>query len=189
MKKIITPQEKKKLSYAKDCRNTYGENDKSSRKNIPLRKAKANRSDRKKLNDILQKVENHTDISDIEIIESIENEVLSVKRNYWKKCSDEPLGKAVERKLERQENHAGNGKTARKKAREFIANLKIELKQAGNGSWIAKTDEPKRIEVYGDTQEIATEKCKRLAGYFFLEQLGTIGIITLNENFVSVITN
>ncbi|MFB7781192.1 hypothetical protein [Streptomyces vinaceus] len=30
-----TPQEKKRLSYLKDRRNAYGENDKSSRKNIP----------------------------------------------------------------------------------------------------------------------------------------------------------
>ena len=30
-----SPQEKKALSYARDCRNVYGENDKSSRKNIP----------------------------------------------------------------------------------------------------------------------------------------------------------
>lgn len=29
-----TPQEKKALSYAKDCRNTYGESDKGSRKTI-----------------------------------------------------------------------------------------------------------------------------------------------------------
>ena len=29
-----SPQEKKRLSYAKDRRNDYGENDKSSRKNI-----------------------------------------------------------------------------------------------------------------------------------------------------------
>lgn len=34
-----TPQDKKALSYAKDRRNTYGENDKSSRKAIPARKA------------------------------------------------------------------------------------------------------------------------------------------------------
>ncbi|MBP0455719.1 hypothetical protein J5Y04_40290 [Kitasatospora sp. RG8] len=30
-----TPQEKKRLSYLKDRRNAYGENDKSSRKNVP----------------------------------------------------------------------------------------------------------------------------------------------------------
>jgi hypothetical protein len=34
-----TPQEKKKLSYMKDRRNTYGENGKSSRKSIRLSKA------------------------------------------------------------------------------------------------------------------------------------------------------
>jgi hypothetical protein len=37
------PGEKKRLSYAKDCRNSYGENDKASRKLIPLRKAQQNR--------------------------------------------------------------------------------------------------------------------------------------------------
>lgn len=42
----LTPQQKKALSYERDRRNVYDENDKSSRKNIPLRKrlvSKANR--------------------------------------------------------------------------------------------------------------------------------------------------
>ncbi|MDX8352356.1 hypothetical protein [Cognatiyoonia sp. IB215182] len=43
----LTPQEKKAFSYAKDRRNCYGENDKSSRKNIPLSKAKAVRAVRR----------------------------------------------------------------------------------------------------------------------------------------------
>jgi hypothetical protein len=43
-----SPQEKKALSYAKDRRNAYGENDKASRKAIPLRKAGENRQDRRK---------------------------------------------------------------------------------------------------------------------------------------------
>lgn len=38
-KKKRSPQEKKKLSLQKDRRNDYGENDKSSRKNIPRSKA------------------------------------------------------------------------------------------------------------------------------------------------------
>jgi hypothetical protein len=41
-----SPQEKKALSYAKDRRNAYGENDKSSRRNIPLRKRLVNRANR-----------------------------------------------------------------------------------------------------------------------------------------------
>ncbi|MEL6682968.1 MAG: hypothetical protein AAFQ09_10020 [Pseudomonadota bacterium] len=46
-KRRRTPQEKKALSYAKDRKNNYGENNKSSRKNIPLSKAKAIRSMRR----------------------------------------------------------------------------------------------------------------------------------------------
>jgi hypothetical protein len=33
-----SPQEKKRLSYLKDGRNVYGENDKASRKNLPKKK-------------------------------------------------------------------------------------------------------------------------------------------------------
>jgi hypothetical protein len=38
VKKRSSPQEKKRLSYSRDRRNWYGENDKSSRKNIARRK-------------------------------------------------------------------------------------------------------------------------------------------------------
>jgi hypothetical protein len=41
-----TPQEKKRLSLEKGRRNTYGENDKASRKNIPRAKARVNRAHR-----------------------------------------------------------------------------------------------------------------------------------------------
>lgn len=37
--KARSPQDKKRLSYERDRRNTYGENSKSSRKNIPRSKA------------------------------------------------------------------------------------------------------------------------------------------------------
>ncbi|NUT53646.1 MAG: hypothetical protein HOV94_41115, partial [Saccharothrix sp.] len=42
-----TPQEKKRLSYAKDRRNVYGEHDKSSRRNIRLSKQLARRAARR----------------------------------------------------------------------------------------------------------------------------------------------
>lgn len=48
-----SPQQKKALSYRKDRRNGYGENDKSSRKAIPLRKALANRKSRHRANQAL----------------------------------------------------------------------------------------------------------------------------------------
>jgi hypothetical protein len=47
-KRQRSPGEKKLLSCAKDRRNFYGENDKASRKAIPLRKAKSHRADRRK---------------------------------------------------------------------------------------------------------------------------------------------
>jgi hypothetical protein len=42
-----SPQEKKILSYLKDGRNKYGENDKAARKAIPARKAWVNRTYRR----------------------------------------------------------------------------------------------------------------------------------------------
>jgi hypothetical protein len=41
-----SPAEKKALSYARDRRNAYGQNDKASRKAISLRKRKVNRANR-----------------------------------------------------------------------------------------------------------------------------------------------
>ncbi|MCW8883648.1 MAG: hypothetical protein OQK12_00165 [Motiliproteus sp.] len=55
MSKIKNPQENKALSYAKDRRNAYGENDKSSRKNIRKNKrlkARAERSSQGKLKNL-----------------------------------------------------------------------------------------------------------------------------------------
>src|SRR4051794_29977698 len=46
-KKRLSPREKKELSYDRDRRNTYGENDKASRKSIPLRKRLQNKRERK----------------------------------------------------------------------------------------------------------------------------------------------
>ncbi len=48
-----TPQEKKRLSYAKDRRYTFGENNKASRKGIPVAKARANRAVRHAQNYVL----------------------------------------------------------------------------------------------------------------------------------------
>lgn len=180
-----TPQEKKALSYAKDCRNTYGENDKSSRKNIPLRKAKVNRGYRKKVNQVLREAKGNVDLEKFDLVESAAR---NIKRDYWKKCADEPLGEVVERKLERREKHAGNGKTARKKVREFLRKLKIEIEQETDGRWIAEATQLNGVIVYGETREDAVEKCKRLAGCVFLENLGGIKILKVDENSTSILS-
>lgn len=48
-----TPQEKKRLSYAKDTRDAYYANDKASRRRKPLKKRQAAKSDRGRARQIL----------------------------------------------------------------------------------------------------------------------------------------
>lgn len=88
-KRPRTPQEKKSLSYANDRRNTYGENDKASRKAIPARKAGENRKVRRKANQALTVVDRLED----EVAEVIES---SLKQDVervggWTKSPDAPL--------------------------------------------------------------------------------------------------
>jgi putative protein kinase ArgK-like GTPase of G3E family len=60
---MLTPQEKKKLSYALDHVNRSSENQKAWRKAKPLKKRKAVRSIRKAVNDILRSKEEDLDSS------------------------------------------------------------------------------------------------------------------------------
>lgn len=78
----MTPQEKKRLSLDRDCRNRYGENDKSSRKAIRTRKQWVNRSYRRTINQALS----------IDSPDEIADNVGKVVRKDWKKWPDEPLG-------------------------------------------------------------------------------------------------
>jgi hypothetical protein len=94
-----TPQEKKRLSYAKDRRNTYGENSKSSRKNIPLSKALSIRSERH-VQDHLLSVALNT--SEQDQLSSIENKVRGTKPRQWQKSPDEPLGVVLSKRIKRK---------------------------------------------------------------------------------------
>lgn len=179
-----TPQEKKALSYAKDRRNRYRRNDKASRKIIPLRKAGVNRRYRRKIDDILHKI---TDPGDIQHIEVTTDDAAALKRDFWKKSSDTPLGEVVERKLDRRINHVGSGKTARKKVAEFLKNLKIAIEQEADGRWQAKAEIiPPRIKVYGDTREEVILRCSSIAQQLFLEELGAQRVRSIDENSISI---
>jgi hypothetical protein len=87
-----TPQEKKILSYAKDRRNTYGENSKASRKNIPLSKALASRADRHAQDRALDAAA--ASRGEDELV-GIEGEVRGAKPRQWRKTPDQPLGKVL----------------------------------------------------------------------------------------------
>jgi hypothetical protein len=89
-----SPQEKKTLSYARDCRNTYGENNKASRKNIPKRKATESRNSRRKTSQALQAFERLPE----EVADVIESSLRQDMERLggWTKSPDEPLSTWME---------------------------------------------------------------------------------------------
>jgi hypothetical protein len=93
-----TPQEKKRLSYAKDRRNTYGENSKASRKGIPLAKARANRSERHSQDRLLGAAALPLSEDDLS---AVELQVKTTKPRQWRKFPDEPLGQVLAKKASR----------------------------------------------------------------------------------------
>jgi hypothetical protein len=99
-----TPQEKKALSYVKDRRNDYGENDKSSRKNIRRNKRIPNRADRHREQQVLSTATGSAVA--IDVAEQAEAKLL-VKRSMWmtkrwRKWRDAPLAEIVVTKLRRR---------------------------------------------------------------------------------------
>jgi hypothetical protein len=89
MKKRRSPQEKKALSYERDRRNAYGENDKASRKAVPRRKRLRARAARRLASQQLPS--NVADVP-IEQTEDIDRIVASANRRYhWRKTADIPL--------------------------------------------------------------------------------------------------
>jgi isochorismate hydrolase len=98
MKKYRSPQEKKLLSYKKDCRNTYCGRGSNARHAIAAHKARDHRAYRRQINQILVVNEIH----DANLLEAIDVEAKSVAESSWRKYPDEPLAEVLKRKLERQ---------------------------------------------------------------------------------------
>ena len=99
-KKPRSPQEKKALSYANDRRNTFGENDKASRKAIPARKAGENRKVRRKARQSVG-VLDHADEVAAEVVESSLRHDLE-RVGGWKKSPDAPLSDYIELQAHRR---------------------------------------------------------------------------------------
>ena len=95
-----SPQEKKALSYAKDRRNDYRENDKASRKAIPLRKARENRQNRRKVAQALSIVPQLDEAAAALIESSALHDINRV--GGWKKKADIPLAEFVGRQIRRR---------------------------------------------------------------------------------------
>ncbi|WP_278262655.1 hypothetical protein [Nocardia sp. AG03] len=107
MSRRRSPQEKKALSYAKDRRNVYGENDKSSRKNIPRGKRIPNRVDRHRENLFVAAL----GPLDLDAAEDCEVTLRSTRSKWhtsrWRKRADAPLGPVVAYRLARRRERAG----------------------------------------------------------------------------------
>ncbi|MEU8804329.1 hypothetical protein [Spirillospora sp. NPDC048819] len=94
-----SPQEKKQLSYAKDRRNAYAENDKSSRNAVRLNKRFPNRANRHRLNQLLQEAAGRPDI--VKAVE-VEERLTRRRPKMWRKEPDLALGDWVESRLQRR---------------------------------------------------------------------------------------
>jgi hypothetical protein len=96
MTRALTPQEKKRLSLAKDCRNDYRENDKASRKNIPRRRAAKHRKFRRTLRQVVASHANNAAPD----ADALQIAIKEVRPDIWQKTSDVPLGEMLNRRGE-----------------------------------------------------------------------------------------
>ena len=92
-KKPKSPQEKKRLSLQEDRRNTYGENDKSSRKNITRSKALSHRSVRHAAKQTVRLINQRSEVA-AELLESTLTKG-RLQKGRWKKSADTPLGDVI----------------------------------------------------------------------------------------------
>ena len=95
------PQTKKAESLRKDRRNSYGENSKSSRKNIPRRKRAVNQANRAAIRSVLRPV------SDEEALESTQEAVSTKRPKRWRKVPDVSLAVFLE---SRKRNRSNRGR-------------------------------------------------------------------------------
>jgi hypothetical protein len=110
-----SPQDDKRLSYAKDRRNEYGENDKSSRKNIPRARRHAARANRRKASEALAATRG---AADPDLAEQAQERFERRRPQRWDKWPDEPLHVTVTGALEaRAEREGPDSANARRLAR------------------------------------------------------------------------
>jgi len=104
--KVKAPREKKRLSYERDRRNTYGENQKSSRKNIPRSKKISHQEERRTIRQALVGVQGPTtDEGSDEAQSLVLRRGRSKKLKAFRKEADAPLGEVVrDRLLKRERN-------------------------------------------------------------------------------------
>ena len=103
MSKTKTPQDKKQQSYELDRRNMYGENQKSSRKNIPRSKQLSHQDERRSVRQVLLSAQGGVTS---EVADEAQSQVLikgrMKKLRGFRKSPDSPLGEVVKRRLRKR---------------------------------------------------------------------------------------
>jgi hypothetical protein len=93
MSTVKSPQEKKRLSLGRDCRNVYGENSKASRENIPRGKQRQHRNERRSVGQALRVLSGVVDedgAADAELLTKVRS--ADSRHKGFKKKPDVPLG-------------------------------------------------------------------------------------------------
>lgn len=112
-----TPQEKKRLSYLKDRRDDYGENAKSSRKNLPRSKAFARRANRAHESLTLRAATGRPDETRAE---AAEQRLLARRRRMKRKWAGSTLAEYLDRKLDRRAGREDGRATRLTEARDRV---------------------------------------------------------------------
>jgi hypothetical protein len=99
MSTVKNPEDKKRLSLARDRRNRYGENSKSSRKNIQRGKQRRHMDERRTVAEVLGHLKGDVQedlATEVELLARIR--ITDSKRRGFKKRPDTPLGVVLEAK-------------------------------------------------------------------------------------------
>jgi hypothetical protein len=101
--KVKSPSDKKRQSYELDRRNTYGENQKSSRKNIPRSKQRSHQDERRSVRQVLVSAQGGVTG---EVADEAQSQALIKGRikklKGFRKSPDTPLGEVVKRRLRKR---------------------------------------------------------------------------------------
>jgi len=99
MSKLKNPEQKKRLSLERDRRNVYGENSKSSRKNIARGKQRQHMDERRAVAHVLGRLKGQVEDDAASQAELEVKLAMADSRNRgFKKVPDKPLGVVLARK-------------------------------------------------------------------------------------------
>lgn len=116
MSRVKSPSEKKRLSLSRDRRNIFGENSKSSRKNIARGKQRRQMSERREIVQLLGRlvgeVKEDDAAADTEL--RVKLAITRSKNRGFEKHPDKPLEEVIKRKLAKRSEKGmlGAGKNA-----------------------------------------------------------------------------